>query len=185
MSDPFLGEIKMLSFSWAPKGWAFCDGTIMQINQNQALFVLLGNSFGGDAKTTFALPDMRGRTPVCITTTATSPAYSRGNSGGLEAVTLTANEVPPHTHTVNAYIPNGSIALPTGNAIASLVTASTTPTTTNFSSYLPASTWTSDAQLNAASVTISGGNQPHNNMQPFTVLNFCICTSGGSFPMRN
>lgn len=183
VSDPFIGEIKMLPFSWAPDGWALCDGSLMPIQQNAALYALLGKQFGGDGVNNFALPDFRGRTPVCKTTTAVTPSYVVGNMGGAETVTLTANHVPPHVHVVNAYTQNGTIAAPTGNDISSVVSSSS-GSTTNFSCYLPSNTWSADVQLNAASVSTAGANQGHNNMQPYTVLNFSICTLG-NFPMRN
>ena len=181
MSDPFLGEIKMLAFDWAPKGWAMCDGTVLQINQNAALAALLGTAFGGNGSTTFGLPDLRGRTPLC--TGALAPnTYARGNAGGVESVALTATQVPGHQHFVSAYPADGTVMPPTGALPANAVT--TSGSTTDFSCYLPNGTWTPAVAMNANSVSPYGGGQPHNNMQPYTVVNFCISTVG-IFPPRN
>lgn len=170
----------MLAFDWAPKGWAMCDGSLLQISQNAALASLLGTAFGGDGKTTFGLPDLRGRTPLC--TGALSPnTYNRGNSGGAETVTLTATQVPPHQHYVYAFPTDGTVAPPTGALPANV--AKPSGSTTDFSSYL-GGTWAPAAAMNANSVSPYGGNTGHNNMQPFSVLNFCICLIG-NFPMRN
>lgn len=183
MSDYFLGEIRMFGFGWAPQGWALCNGATLNISQNQALYTLLTTQFGGNGQTTFMLPDLRGRTPVC--TTAGSPAvpsYQTGNTGGAETVALTAATVPPHSHTVMAYPSPGTVIPPTGADIASV--ASPSGSTANFASYLPNGTWTADAQLNAGSVTVTGGGAGHANMQPFAVVNFCISIEG-LYPMRN
>lgn len=186
MAEPYIGEIRMFSFAWAPQDWALCNGALLQVQQNQALFAVLGNAFGGDGVTNFMLPDLRGRTPVGYGVVPGSPipTYNRGNTGGAENVTLAATQVPSHTHSVSAYTQNGTTPLPAGNVITSVVTAKNPPTTTNFSSYLPATDWTADTQLNAGSVTISGAGASHSNMQPFTVLNFCMCQVG-FFPGRN
>lgn len=184
MSDPFLGEIKMWAFNWAPNGWALCDGATMQVQQNQALFALLGTSFGGNGTTTFLMPDLRGRTPIGVGLLASeSRTYAVGNNGGAETVGVTAATTPAHTHDVQGYPVAGTVVPPTGNNIANIVSA-TTPSTTNFASYLPQANWSSQVQLATDSVSVAGASAPHPNMQPFTVVNFTICTVG-SFPPRN
>lgn len=182
MSDYFLGEIRMFGFGWAPQGWALCNGATLNIAQNQALYTLLGTQFGGNGQTTFMLPDLRSRTPVNITGGGVTPVYQTGNTGGAETIGLVAATVPQHSHTVTAYPSLGTAIPPTGADIASV--ASPGSSTANFSSYLPSSTWTADAQLNAASVSVTGGGAGHANMQPFAVVNFCISIEG-LYPMRN
>lgn len=185
VSDPFLGEIKMWSFAWAPRGWALCDGAMLTVQQNQALFALLGINFGGNGQTTFALPDLRGRTPVGYGRSSddTTVTYAVGNSGGAETVTLTPASAPPHAHTLAAFGGNGTAIPPTAGVMANLISA-TSGSTTDFSSYLPSANWSANATMAADSVSIAGTSTPHANMQPFTVVNFTICTSG-SFPPRN
>lgn len=186
MAEPYIGEIRTFSFSWAPQDWALCNGAILTVQQNQALFAVLGNAFGGDGQVNFALPDLRGRTPVGQGVVAGSPipTYNRGNNGGAENVTLVANQVPSHTHTMTAYTQNGTTTQMLAGAVISSLVSTKSGSPTNFSSYLPAADWTADTQLNAASVSVFGGGSGHNNMQPFTVVNFCICQIG-YFPPRN
>lgn len=179
MSDPYLGEIKMWAFAWAPSGWALCDGSQHQVNQNQALAALLGNHFGGDGVTTYNLPDLRGRTPVGVGNTS----YATGNNGGLEAVVLTSTNVPSHGHTVVGFSEPSQVQPPTGAVLSNVVSA-TQGSQTNFSTFLPSTQWTADAQLAAGSVSVFGQSQGHENMQPFAVTNFTIATSG-NFPPRN
>ncbi|WP_028304554.1 phage tail protein [Oceanospirillum maris] len=171
MSEPFLGEIRMVGFNFAPRGWAFCDGQILPINQNQSLYSLLGTTYGGDGRTSFALPDLRSRTSL-----HKGDGYQLGQKGGVEAVTLTAAEMAAHTHTMQAspdlpdhYTPGagGNRSLAQGmDSIYSDPSSSTART------------------LNDAAVTNSGGGQAHNNMQPSLVLSFCIALQG-LFPSRN
>ena len=186
MSDPYIGEIKIWAFNWAPRGWALCNGAILPLANYQALFALITNNFGGDGRTTFALPDLRGRTPVGIgTSPGTTITYGRnGLSGGAETVTLNIQSVPSHIHTVTATSVNGTQALPAGNVLANPISV-IAGTGTDFSIYLPSATWTGNTQLAAGSVSPSGGNAGHNNMQPFAVVNFSICTTNGLFPPRN
>nr|WP_207459309.1 tail fiber protein [Azospirillum sp. SYSU D00513] len=173
----------MWAFPWAPRNWALCDGSILQITQSTALYALLGTVFGGDGKTTFALPDLRGRTPMGIgATPGTTTPYQRGNVGGAETVALTINTVPAHSHNIVANPNPGTALAPAGAMMANVVPAP--GVTADFSVYLPGPMWTAQAQLNAGTLSSSGGNQPHNNMQPFAVVNFCIATTG-NFPPRN
>lgn len=181
MSDPFVGEIKIWAFPWAPQGWVLCDGAIMQISQNQALNALLAYQFGGDGKTTFALPDLRGRTPIGYGRSPDDGAvYQVGGKVGAETVALSAATVPSHAHGVTANSANGAQPFPSGNNFATVVPALAT-TTQKFNVYLPNAAGTAvpnPQTLAATAVSTVGSSTPHNNMQPFTVLNFCICTSG-------
>lgn len=188
VSDPFVGEIKIWAFPWAPVGWALCNGAILQTQQNQALASLLGSQFGGDGKTTFGLPDLRGRTPIGVGPSTDTPSlyYATGKTYGAETVTLNATNVPSHTHAVTANPAKGTLTFPGGNNFATVV-PQLSSTTQPFNIYLPNATGAgipNPQALASATVSTSGGNQPHNNMQPFTVLNFCIATAG-YYPPRN
>jgi microcystin-dependent protein len=186
MADPFVGEIKMWMMSWAPRGWAFCNGAILPIQQNAALYSLLGTQFGGDGKTTFGLPDLRGRVAIGTTTSVVSglSTYKTGAAGGTETVTVTPNQVPSHTHAVVGDSNPGNAIPPTGAYLATAVSN----TSANFLPYA-ASGATLDATLytgtaaSSGTVSSAGGNQPHANMQPFTVINFTIATAG-LYPQR-
>lgn len=163
MSDFFIGEIRLFTCKYAPTNWHFCDGTLLPVNQYQALFTLIGTQYGGNGTTTFALPDLRGRVPVSFTNQA---GYQIGNTGGAEGVTLTANQVPAHNHYLSVSDQNGSAAEP-NDVLAvpdnlNIYTATATPNTA----------------LTANSVANYGGNQAHNNMQPSIALNFCIALIG-------
>ena len=168
MSEPFLAEIRMVGFNFAPRGWALCDGQILPINQNQALYSLLGAMYGGDGRTSFALPDLRGRTPMHA-----GVGFDQGDKGGEATHALTANEMPNHDHVVQGSNNDALTPIPTGNVLASPPTADV---------YVPQSAGTVD--MSAASVTSAGGGQAHENMQPFTVVNFMIAIQG-LFPSRN
>ncbi|ARU60748.1 phage tail protein [Tumebacillus avium] len=165
MSEPFVGEVRLFANNYAPRGWMFCEGQILQINQNQALYSLLGNVYGGDGVTTFALPDYRGRVPIHV-----SPTIPLGTSQGEAAHTLTVNEMPQHTHQVSAASANAADPSPSGGVWSS-----------QLNGYSPA------AQLVAMDVEaigVTGGSQPHENMQPYLVLNYAIAIQG-IFPSRN
>ena len=164
MAEPFLSEIRIMSFNFAPKGWALANGQLLPINQNQALFSLLGTTFGGDGRVNFALPDIRARAPIHV-----GSGHTLGERGGEQAHTLSIAEVPTHTHTANATTAqadqNSNSAAPTRM-----------PAQSNFSFlYGPASNLQSMAQNTLASV---GGSQAHLNMQPFLTLSFCIALQG-------
>jgi microcystin-dependent protein len=159
VAEPFLSEIRIMSFVFAPKGWAPCNGQLMPINQNQALFSLLGTTFGGDGRVNFALPDLRARTPIHV-----GSGHTLGERGGEQAHTLSIAELPTHTHVLQASSVNANSPSPAGNVLAGAL-----------NSYRNADALSS---LNAGSVTNTGGSQAHLNMQPFLTLSFCIALQG-------
>jgi microcystin-dependent protein len=165
VSEPFIGEIKIVSFGFAPKGWAACEGQTMQIPQNLALFSLLGTTFGGDGRTTFNLPDMRGRVAVDV-----GPGFSWGQPGGEAAHTLTLNELPTHTHAVMASSTAGDTEVPTSTVLAR---------SDSFVYSQPSSL----VALNPGTIPNMGGSQAHQNMEPSLTLYFCIALVG-IFPPR-
>jgi microcystin-dependent protein len=174
MSEPFLAEVRIMSFVFAPKGWALCNGQLMPINQNQALFSLLGTTFGGDGRVNFALPDFRGRTPIHV-----GSGHTVGERGGEQAHTLSQAEMPSHTHLLMGSSANATSPLPTGNVPA----RGTTAVGGNPINYY--STNVSNVVAMApASVSNVGGSQAHLNMQPFLALSFCIALQG-IFPSPN
>jgi microcystin-dependent protein len=168
MAEPFLSEIRIMSFVFAPKGWALCNGQLLPINQNQALFSLLGTTFGGDGRVNFALPDVRGRTPIHV-----GQGHTLGEKGGEQAHTLSIAEIPTHTHVLNGTSVTATANIPT----SSLVLAVSTPQ----SIYTAA---TNLQAMNPGSVPNVGGSQAHLNMQPFLTLSFCIALQG-IFPSPN
>jgi microcystin-dependent protein len=170
MSDPFLGEIRQTSFAFAPKGWALCDGQLLPINQNQALFSLLGTTYGGDGVRTFALPDLRGRSPV-----HSSASIPLGNRQGEESHTLLGSEIPPHTHSLQGSADLGNAASPVGNLPAGKGRGGKDIYAPGSSALQP---------LSPQAVAPSGGNQPHPNMQPYLTINFIIAMNG-IFPPRD
>jgi microcystin-dependent protein len=163
MAEPFLGEVRLMSFNFPPKGWALCNGQLLPINQNQALFSILGTTYGGDGRTTFALPDLRSRAPLYQ-----GNGHSLGERGGEEAHTLTQSELPTHNHFMQSTNTNGDQNVPNILAAANNV-------------YGPFGN--PAAVLNGSSITPTG-NQPHENMQPFAVISFCIALQG-IFPSQN
>ena len=159
MAEPFLSEIRIMSFSFAPRGWALCNGQLLPINQNQGLFSLLGTTFGGDGRVNFALPDLRGRTPIHV-----GSGHTLGERGGEQAHTLSIAELPTHTHVAQAQPAAGSQLSP---ASALLAQASNVyRTADNLASLAP------------ETITNVGGSQAHLNMQPFLTLSFCIALQG-------
>ena len=169
MSEPFLAEIRMVGFNFAPRGWAFCDGQILPINQNQSLYSLLGTTYGGDGRTSFALPDLRGRTPVHVGA-SNGTSHLLGSKTGEETHTLMENEMPGHKHDWMANNTTGDQPIPGSNRIASFNNA-----------YREGQELVA---LRAETLANAGGGQAHENMQPFLTVNFCIALQG-LFPSRN
>ena len=167
MSDPFLAEIKIFSFPYAPKGWAFCNGQLLPINQNQALFSLLGTTYGGNGQTTFALPNLQEQTPI-----HTSATHPLGTKGGEAWHTLTLAEIPSHTHGLNAVAPDNS-AQNVNNPSNAFLSNSAPAEIYNTGAGAPPK-----APLISSAVSTFGSNKPHENMQPYLVLNFCIALQG-------
>ena len=166
MSQPFVGEIRMFGGNFPPVGWAFCDGQLLSIAQNDVLFALIGTTYGGDGQSTFALPDLRGRIPV-HTGQGAAWGFTIGQSGGIEAVTLTVPQTPLHTHPLNASTAAASpTAVPAGSKVAA------TSATMIYSSS------PSGASMSPSAVSIAGGNQPHENMAPFLSVSFIISLFG-------
>jgi microcystin-dependent protein len=172
MAEPFLSEIRVFSFGFAPKGWALCNGQFLPINQNQALFSLLGTTYGGNGQTTFALPNLQGRVPI-----KEGSGFTLGQAAGSASVTITQQTMPAHTHQLMASNVQGNAVNPnfggTGHVFAQ------DPGNVYSNSFAGGA-----AALNAGSVTTVGGSQPHENMMPYLVLNFCIALQG-IFPSQN
>jgi microcystin-dependent protein len=159
MAEPFLSEIRIFSFNFAPKGWALCNGQLLPINQNQALFSLLGTTYGGDGRVNFALPDLRGRVPTHM-----GSGLTLGERAGEQAHTLSISELPTHTHTANASSTNGDTPFAANNVLAQALNV-----------YTGASNLTT---LNPTEITNVGGSQAHENMEPYLTLNLCIALQG-------
>ncbi len=176
MDEPFIGTIMFVPYNFAPKNWAFCSGQLLQIATNQALFSLLGTTYGGNGQITFALPNLQGRAPIGYGQGNGLSNISIGQAGGQENVTLTLAEMPAHTHTGNVILGSGlaNNANGTGNNFAA---------NTGGTSIYNSGALGDDMAANVTIVSI-GGNQPHNNMSPFLVLNCCICLAG-LYPSRN
>lgn len=171
MSEPFLAEIRIVGFNFAPRGWAFCDGQILPINQNQSLYSLLGTTYGGDGRSSFALPELRGRTPV-----HKGDGYNLGQRGGQETVTLTTAEIATHTHSLKATSNPGEGRNPLGAAML----ADPQGSDLIYGNYTLADRTT----LHSNTISNAGGGQAHTNMQPFLTLSYCIALQG-LFPSRN
>ena len=166
MAEPFLSEVRIMSFVFAPKGWALCNGQLLPINQNQALFSLLGTTFGGDGRVNFALPDLRGRTPIHV-----GSGHTLGEKGGEQAHTLSIAEIPTHTHVANGTTNAADTNTPANNTLLGIV---------NDAYGDPANL----QAMSAGEITNVGGSQAHLNMQPFLTLSFCIALQG-IFPSPN
>lgn len=180
MSDWFLGEIRLFPMNWAPEGWHVCDGSVMQVQQNAALHSLLGNTYGGDLRTYFNLPDLRGRVPVDENNYYASRDYVRGKALGAETVPLTAAQTPQHQHTLNVLSTAGA----TANSVGSSISGTATSPIVTVAPNLFAPPGTAPIPLNPAVLSTTGDGAAHSNMQPFLVLNFCIATTG-IYPPRN
>ena len=164
MGTPYIGEIRILSFNFPPKGWAFCNGQLLPINQNQALFSILGTTYGGNGQTNFALPNLQGRVPVHV-----GNGIVLGQSSGESTHTLITTEMPAHSHTPAGSSTPANLGVPTGNLW-----------TTGNAAYNP----TANTSMNPASILNIGGGQPHENMSPYLTLNICIALQG-IFPSQN
>jgi microcystin-dependent protein len=159
MAEPFLSEIRIMSFNFPPKGWAFCNGQLLPINQNQALFSLLGTTYGGDGRVTFGLPDLQGRVPMHM-----GGGMTLGERGGETAHTLSISEIPAHTHT-----PNGTTAASSAGSPSGALWCSNAASPFNA---------TSNGAMNPESIATVGGSQSHLNMAPYLALTFCIALQG-------
>jgi microcystin-dependent protein len=184
----FLGEIMMVAFNFAPRGFALCNGQLLPINQNQALFALLGTSYGGNGQTTFALPDLRGRIPVSFGSTADGTYYSQGQKGGAEAHTLTPAQLPPHLHGLKVSADRGTTDLagiagttPVHNYLAD--SGGGAPQYGGTPNATMATAGPGSTVVNTS--TAVGGSQPHENMQPSLCINFVIAITNGVFPSQN
>lgn len=181
MSEFFIGQIMMAGFNFAPQYFALCNGQLLPINQNQALFSLLGTQYGGNGTTNFALPDLRSRTPIGYASSVDPswqpPSVQIGQAAGVENVTLLSTNLPAHTHAMNASTANGDNRSAAGRMYATSTSTSTAPALYGASSgaLVPQS---------AQTVASAGANQPHPNLQPYSTINFCIALSG-IFPSRN
>jgi microcystin-dependent protein len=169
MAEPFLSEIRIMSFGFVPRGWALCNGQLLPINQNQALFALLSTTFGGDGRTNFALPDLRGRAPIHL-----GQGHALGERGGEQTHTLSIAELPTHAHVAQATSAAGDVTEPTGNLLAAV----------DHTTFGRAYGGASPAALSPEAVSDAGGGQAHPNMQPFVTLSFCIALQG-IFPSQS
>ena len=167
MAEPFLSEIRIMSFEFPPRGWALCNGQLLPINQNQGLFSLLGTTFGGDGRVNFALPDLRSRTPIHV-----GGSHTLGERGGEQAHTLSISELPTHTHTLQGSSTGGDVAAPASALLAPGQSTQLYGPAANLVSLIP------------GTVANVGGSQAHLNMQPFLTLSFCIALQG-IFPSPN
>jgi microcystin-dependent protein len=174
MAEAFIGELRLMGFNFAPRGWARCDGQLLSIAQNTALFSLLGTTYGGNGQTTFALPDLRSRVPIHQGQGPGLSNYAMGQAAGVEQVSLTTNEMPAHVHQASVAAASAATTKNPNNALPAFTAAGT--------SYGTAADLTMAA--NMVNVGVSGGSQPHSNIQPYLTLNWCICMEG-IFPSRN
>ncbi|MGE3801486.1 MAG: phage tail protein [Candidatus Kapaibacterium sp.] len=173
MVTPYIGQISMVAFNFAPRGWAFCDGQLLPISQYTALFSLIGTTYGGDGRTTFALPDLRGRVPLHMGQGPGLSSYREGQVGGTETVTLLSSQMPSHNHLANANGSPGTQFTPINGFWA----AEGTETVATYAA-------TATGMMNPNAIGLAGGNQSHNNMQPYLVIAFTIALEG-VFPPRS
>lgn len=174
MSEPFIGQIAIFGFNFPPRGWALCNGQLLAIAQNTALFSLLGTTYGGNGQTTFALPDLRGRVPVHFGQGPGLSSYALGQSAGTETVTLLTTQIPAHTHALNCQSEAGNTGSPVGAVLAKEGAGLAAPYQGGVANSIMA----------ASSIGAAGGSQPHSNIQPYLTINFCIALEG-IFPSRN
>lgn len=174
--EPFLGMVGLFGFNFEPRGWAFCSGQILPIAQNSALFALLGVTYGGNGQTTFALPDLRGRVPIGQGQGPGLTPHPIGEVAGTETVTLIQTQMPAHNHLLNVSTQGAGSDSPSGSVLAVSALADGTVVNTYGS--------TITATANPQSIGVAGGTQPHPNMQPYLVMNYCIALEG-IFPSRN
>lgn len=172
MGEPFIGEIRMFGGNFAPAGWAFCDGQLMAISENDALFTLIGTTYGGDGQETFGIPNLQSRVPIHAGTAASGTTYTLGEMAGTETVTLTVQQLPIHSHAMLGSTNTASIQTPAANVVGK---------STQIDLFINAQP--GDA-LNASAITPVGGSQPHDNVQPFLCINF-ILSLFGVFPSQN
>lgn len=165
MAQPYVGEIRLFGGNFAPVGWAFCDGSLVSISENETLFNLIGTTYGGDGQETFGLPDLRGRVPV-HQGNLQGATYVMGQMAGVENVTLTTQQMPGHTHPLVASLDNATQTPASGNVLAQVPT---------YTPYIQAN---ANTALSGNSVSLAGGSQPHENMQPFLGINFIISLFG-------
>ncbi|MEO0338719.1 MAG: tail fiber protein [Bacteroidota bacterium] len=175
-NEPYLGGIGLAGFNFAPRGWALCEGQILPINQNQSLYSLLGTTYGGDGRTSFALPDLRGRVPI----SPDGNAIKSGSKGGAEMVTLTTAEIPSHNHTFNATNAQTQVKVAANNSFEAVIPDG--DGANNFAKIYLSSNQTTN--LGSDTISNSGGGQGHNNMQPWIAITYCISLRG-LFPPRN
>ena len=173
MSDQFLAEIRIFPFNFPPTGWAFCEGQLMPISQNTALFALLGTTYGGDGKSTFALPDMRGNAPMQPGQGQGLSLRDLGEMSGVESITLLVSEIPMHTHAVRLSVEDGESNIPASNRILGR----------SIGGFVYQSQASGLEMMALQTLPAAGGGLPHNNMQPYLTLNFCIALQG-IFPQR-
>jgi len=173
MADPFVAEIRIFPFNFAPKGWAWCDGQLLPLSQNTALFSLLGTTYGGNGKSNFALPDLQGRAPMHPGQGPGLSLHDLGETGGSETVSLLESEIPGHSHSLNASTQDGGDSHPVPNLLAQAIGVG--PYNTQGTAPI--------VQMNPVSLAPAGGDQPHNNMQPYLTFYFCIALQG-VFPPR-
>ena len=173
--DPLIAEIKLFGGNFAPRGWAYCDGQLLSIASNQALFSILGTTYGGDGRTTFALPDLRGRAPIAPGTGPGLTNHQLGQRGGTESSTLNVTNLPAHTHSMNASNDTASVGSPASNSLGTAARGGTV---------LPYALGAANQVAMGSTTGSAGGNIPFNNMQPYLALNYIIALVG-IFPSRN